>query len=162
MPTKTRPGGVHANGTWCASNAYPAKNFAFFLLKPAPARAIDVALATADPHVLRSSASYAWTVPVNATDSSPNRTSPATSGSSFHARALTDPRDVVSQIRPPEYANTSGVQCGPRGVEDATAQNGPCSRTCCTAVDRKLTPCALLALLPAGAPASGPSRAYGC
>ena len=161
MPTNTRPGGVQANGTWRASNAYPAKNFAFFLLNPAPARAIDVAPATAGPHVLRSSASYARTVPVNDTDSSPNRTSPATPGSSFQARALTDRRDVVSQTRPPEYANTSGVQCGPRGVEEATAQNEPCSRTCCTAVDKKLTPHALPAQLPAGARASDPSRAYG-
>ena len=161
MPTNTRPGGVHANGTWRASNAYPAKNFAFFLLNPAPARAIDVAPATAGPHVLRSRASYARKVPVNVTDSSPNRTSPATPGSSFQARALTDRRDVVNQTRPPEYANTSGVQCGPRGVEEATRADQALLQDLFTAVDKKLIPHALSAQLPAGARASDPSRAYG-
>ena len=57
MPTNTLPGGVHANGTCLASNAYPAKKRAFFLLNAAVARAIEVAPATASPHVLRSSAS---------------------------------------------------------------------------------------------------------
>ena len=57
MPTNTLPGGVHAKGTCFASNAYPAKNRAFFLLKAAVARAIEVAPATAPPQVLRSSAS---------------------------------------------------------------------------------------------------------
>ena len=56
-PTKTRPGGVQANGTWRASKAYPAKKRAFFRLNPAVARAIEVAPATAAPQVRLSSAS---------------------------------------------------------------------------------------------------------
>jgi len=57
MPTNTLPGGVQANGTCLASKAYPAKNRAFFLLNAPVALAIEVATATASPHVLRSSAS---------------------------------------------------------------------------------------------------------
>src|SRR5262245_9510270 len=121
IPTKTRPGGVHANGTCRASKAYPAKNRAFFRLKPAVARAIDVAPATAAPHVRVSSASYVFTVPVNVTASSPCLINPAVVGSTRHARALTDPREVVSHNRAPLYANTSGVQCGPFGVAAAAA-----------------------------------------
>ena len=49
----------------------PSKNRAFFRLNAAVARAIDVAPATASPHVFRSSASYSFAVPVNATASSP-------------------------------------------------------------------------------------------
>ncbi len=56
-PTNTRPGGVHARGTCRASNAYPAKNRAFFLENVPVARAIEVAPATAAPQVARSSAS---------------------------------------------------------------------------------------------------------
>ena len=65
------------------------------------------------------------TVPVNVTASSSDRTRPATDGSARHARALTERREVVSQSRAPLFANTSGVQCGPRGVIVATAQNRP-------------------------------------
>ena len=102
-----------------------------------------MAPATASPHVFRSSASYSFAVPVNATAKSPWRTSPAAEGSAFQARVFTDLREVVNQRRPPEYANTSGVQWGPAGPVVATAQNEPCSKTFCTAVDRKLmrAPC---------------------
>ena len=81
----------------------------------------------------------ATVIPVKVTDRSPSRTNPAIVGSRFHAFALTDRREVVSHTRAPLPTYTSGVQCGPRGVMVATAQNWPRSKTSCTAVDRKLT-----------------------
>ena len=61
-------------------------------------------------------ASYMCTRPVNETARSPWRTRPGHRRIARHARAFTEPRDVVSHTRPPENAKTSGVQCGPRGV----------------------------------------------
>ncbi len=65
-------------------------------------------------------------MPVNVTARSPCLIRPAIPRSAFQARVLTEPREVVSHTRPPEYAKTSGVRCGPRGVVVATAQKGPC------------------------------------
>jgi hypothetical protein len=56
-----------------------------------------------------SSTSCAAARPVNATARAPSCTNPATLGSARHARAFTDPRDVVSHTRPSDHANTSGV-----------------------------------------------------
>jgi hypothetical protein len=57
---------------------------------------------------------------VNAAVRSPERTSPATRGSRRHARAFTEPLDVVTHTRPAAEANTIGVTCGPIGVSEAT------------------------------------------
>jgi hypothetical protein len=57
---------------------------------------------------------------VKATARSPWRTRPAAEGSAFHDRVFTDRREVVNHSRPPEYANTNGVQCGPLGADVAT------------------------------------------
>ena len=59
-------------------------------------------------------------VPVKIAARSPIRTSPPTRGSRAHARAFTEPRDVVTHKRSPVVANTIGVTCGPSRVEVVT------------------------------------------
>ena len=126
-PTRanTRPGGLHASGTRPASTAYPAKNRAFLNVKRVPARISHGAPAVAAGQESGSKASKVRTRPRKVTAASPARTIPATTRSSFHVRAFTERREVVSQTRPPSYTNTTGVRCGPEGVRTARWHRTP-------------------------------------
>src|SRR5262249_10881897 len=128
----TRPGGVHDSGTRRASTAYPAKNRAFRRVNDSAAPVTLGSSTSEFGHVPGSRRSWSRTLPTNETERSPERPRPARRGRIRQVRPLPVRRAVVTHIREPNIAYTTGVTCGPARVPTARYVIEPWSSTAST------------------------------